>query len=200
MTSTPRWGLLSALGAPLCLIFGFVVAATRQSTPFDSRVDTISALAGLAAQDRWIMSTALVLLGVCHLLTASALSAARPPGRLALLLGGIATALVAAFPLPVRGGSSEHMATASVAFVCLAVWPVLALRREVDAPTLLRPRPSALAAVVLLGLLGWLLVAVHERVQVGLAERVVAVAEAVWPLLVVCGSLRVPRVVEKKTR
>ena len=77
MSATSRWGLWSSLGAPLSLVGGFCWGAARQRAPFDSTIDTISALAAVGADERWIMGTALELLGVCHVLTALALSAVR---------------------------------------------------------------------------------------------------------------------------
>jgi len=187
---TPRWGLLSALGAPLFLVGGFSWGAARQRAAFDSTLDTISALAAVGADERWIMSTALVLLGACHVVTALALSAARLSGRVLLGAGGLSILLVAAYPLPAQGSSMEHFVAAMVAFVCLAVWPLFGMRRSVDAPFVLSVAVCVAASGVLLGLLGWLLVAMFwGGGQVGLAERVVAVAEALWPLVVVLGTV-----------
>jgi hypothetical membrane protein len=188
LSAPSRWGLWSSLGAPLSLVGGFCWGAARQRAPFDSSVDTISALAAVGADERWIMSTALVLLGACHVLTALALSAARVPGRLVLAAGGLAILVVAAYPLPSQGGSREHFIAAMVAFLCLAVWPLFALRRAVDAPRVLSVAVSVAASGVLLALLGWLVVAMFFAGRVGLAERVVAVGEALWPLVVVLGT------------
>ena len=124
---TPWWGLLSATAAPVLLIGGWTVAAARQRGSFDPVVETISALAARGADDRWVMTTALAGLGLCHLTTALALRSAATPGRVVLGVGGVATVLVAAFPQPAGDGSSAaHTAAAGVAFVALAAgrcWP-----------------------------------------------------------------------------
>lgn len=179
-----RWALASALLAPFAVIGGWTLAATRQPRGYSSVRDTISALAGHAATDRWIMTTGLVLLGLCHLVTAAGLRAARTSGRLALGLGGLATLLVAAFPLPSQGTSAAHGACATVAFVSLAMWPACAATGHGP----LGPRVAATASAVLLTLLGWFAVARGTHIG-GLSERMLAGAEALWPLVVVIACL-----------
>jgi len=190
----PWWGLVSSFVAPLLLIGGWTVAATVQPGPFDAVGRTISQLAAGDASHRWLMTGALVGVGLSHLVTAGALRCAATAGRLVLGLGGLGTLLVAAFPLPAGGSSSSaHTAAAGVAFVSLAVWPAFAGRRR-QAPRrtvapLLRPPACALAACTLLLLLAWF---VAQQLtgghRVGLAERVAAGAQALWPLAVVLSA------------
>jgi hypothetical protein len=186
----PWWGVLSAAGAPVLLVGGWTVAAARQPARYDPLVDTISALAAHGATDRWVMTTALQGVAVCHVLTALALRPARLGGRVVLAVGGLATLGVAAVPLPGDGsGSAGHAAAAGTAFVALSLWPALAVRRH--GPGLLRPLPSMGAAAVLLGLLAWFaLELASDRGRVGLAERCAAGAQALWPLAVVLAARR----------
>jgi hypothetical protein len=145
-SSTPRWALLSSAAAPVALIGGWTLAAQRQPDGYDSTVATISSLAASGAADRWVMTAALLAVGVCHAVTALGLSRAAPAGRVALGLGGVATMLVAALPLPAVGAAPAHAAAAGVAFVALAVWPALAWRRRGGGPVALRPVVSLAAA------------------------------------------------------
>jgi len=190
----PWWGLVSSAAAPVLLIGGWTVAAGLQPGEFDSVADTISALAALDANDRWVMTAGLAGLGVCHIATALALKPLARPGRLLLGAGGVATLLVAAFPLPADGnGSVPHTIAAGAAFTALSVWPALAWRRSdrTDVPAPARPAVALGAAAVLLGLLGWFgaeLAADDGRV--GLSERAVAGAQSLWPLAVVLLSRR----------
>lgn len=187
----PWWGLVSSLAAPVLLMGGWTVAAAAQPIPFDSVVQTISDLAARDTPHRWLMTSALVGVGLSHLGTAFALRTAAASGRLVLGFGGLATLLVAAFPLPVDGGSSSaHTAAAAAAFLCLAVWPAFAWRRspkpERSGGPLLRPKVSAAASGILLLILA--LFFAEQLVggqRVGLAERVAAGAQALWPLAVV---------------
>lgn len=192
----PWWGLVSSVAAPLLLIGGWTVAAAVQPVPFDAVIRTISDLAARDAAHRWLMTAALAGVGLSHLVTASALRCAAPAGRLVLALGGLATLLVAAFPLPAGGGSSSaHFAAAALAFVSLAVWPAFAWVRLPGSgrtvAVLLRPKASMAAAGVLLLVLAWFFV---EQLSggplVGLSERVAAGAQAVWPLAVVLSARR----------
>jgi LPXTG-motif cell wall-anchored protein len=47
-----------------------------------------------------------------------------------LAIGGVATILVAAFPLPATGTSQAHALVAGVSLTSLALWPAPAWRRE----------------------------------------------------------------------
>ena len=197
--SVPWWALVSSLAAPVLLIGGWTVAAAVQPVPFDAVLRTISELAASDTPHRWLMTGALVGVGLSHLATAYALAPAAAAGRLIHGLGGFATLLVAAFPLPAGGRSSlPHTAAATVAFISLAVWPAFAwTRRPVPGPTVAAvfgPRVSAAATVALLLTLAWFFAEMHlggERV--GLAERVAAGAQAVWPLAVVLSVRRAQR-------
>jgi hypothetical membrane protein len=183
----PWWGLVSSAVAPVLLVGGWTVAAGLQPGSFDAVAGTISSLAAQGAADRWVMTLALAGTGACHVITGLALRPAASAGRLILMTGGAATVLVAAFPETAGdGGSPPHTFWATVAFVALAVWPLAALRRGPLVPAWLRPGACAAAAGVLLGLLVWFgAELVGAGRQVGLAERVLAGAEAVWPLAVV---------------
>lgn len=189
--SLPWWALVSSTAAPVALIGGWTVAARRQAAGFDSTVDTISALAAVGATDRWLMTAALLCVGIAHIVTALGLSRAAPAGRIVLASGGVATMLVAAFPLPAEGGSPGHAVSAALAFGALAVWPAAAWRRG-RGPVALRPVVSVTAVLVLLALVGWFAVTLAGGGPVGLTERVAAGAQAFWPLAVALSCRRTP--------
>ncbi|GIE28197.1 membrane protein [Actinoplanes italicus] len=189
MTSrVPWWVLTSSAVAPVALIGGWTLAARRQPGGFDGTVETISALAGHGAAGRWLMTAALVCVGICHLVTAAGLHPAARAGRAVLAAGGVATMLVAVFPLPVAGPAPAHGAAAGLAFAALSVWPALAWRRHVPAPVTLRPLVSCAAAAVLLALVAWFAVTLVLGGRAGLTERVAAGAQACWPLVVALSS------------
>lgn len=186
------WGVLSSAAAPVLLIGGWTLAAALQPGSFDQVTGTISALAGYAAADWWVMTLALLAVGACYACTGVALRPAAAPGRLLLIAGGAATALVAASPLPAGGGGSvRHTIAAAIGFVTLATWPVFSQRREPSAPWVLRPRPCAAATAALFALLVWFGAQLNlGGGQVGLAERALAGTEALWPLAVVLACYR----------
>lgn len=170
-----RWVPVSAGLAPVALVGGWTLAASRQHEGFDSIRDTISALAAHGADDRWVMTAALAALGAAHAATALGLDEAAVPGRVLLGLGGVTAALVAAFPQP----STGHLPAATASFVALALWPAFS-----GLPSRAGGRWATAGLVVLLG---WLAFEVDGGHLLGLSERVVAAAEALWPLAVVLG-------------
>ncbi|MBD3783858.1 MAG: DUF998 domain-containing protein [Micrococcales bacterium] len=181
----PRTAVASAAATLVALVGGWSWAANLVGPGFDERAESISALASLATPHRWVMTTALVLTGVGHLVTAWALGAARRWGRVALGLGGLATVAVACVPLPSRDESSVvHTAVASLSFLLLAVWPALAAGP--DRPPVLRPRVAWPAAAVLLAAVASLGVGIGGS-AFGLHERLVAGATALWPLVTAVG-------------
>ncbi len=169
------WTPVTAALAPVALVGGWTLAATRQAPAYDAVQDSISALAAHDASDAWIMTTALVVVGVCHVGTALGLTEARLPGRLLLGLGGLATLGVAALPQPADG----HVAVAIVSFAALAAWPAFGA---------LPGRGVGMLVTVLLTALNvWLAWTLVQDDLLGLSERAVAAAEALWPLAVVAG-------------
>jgi hypothetical membrane protein len=191
----PWWGVVSSATAPVLLACGWTVAAGLQPGSFDAVSQTISALAAEGAADRWVMTLAIMGTGACYVLTALALRPAALAGRLILIAGGIAGILVAANPEPAGGGSSlAHGLWATACFIALTAWPAAALRRGPGVPWGLRPAVSVSAAAVMLGLLVLFEAEVRTRSgQVGLAERILAEAQAVWPLAVILTAVGTPR-------
>ncbi len=183
MKRIPWWAVASAGTAPVLLAGGLVLAQARQPPGYSAMRDTISALAGLGASDRWVMTATLAGLGACHVVTAAGLRPVRFPARLVLAAGGVATVAVAAFPQPVVGNVEAHTVAATVSFVALGSWPAFAARRAGRAPLLTVP-VSAAATAALLALVVWFAAELHGG-QRGLAERAAAGAEALWPLAVV---------------
>jgi hypothetical membrane protein len=189
MRRVPWWAMLSSLLAPAFLVGGWTVAAAVQPAAYNPVRDTISALAGHGAAHRWIMTVALAGVGVCHLATAAGLGPARLAGRVVLAVGGAATLLVAATPLPRTGGSAPHGVAATIAFGSLALWPLLATGHAAATPWPLRPVASRVAAAVLLALVGWFVTQLStDGAWIGAAERAAAGAQAVWPLVVVVSA------------
>jgi hypothetical protein len=108
-------------------------------------------------------------------------------GRALLATGGMATIVLAGFRQPVTGDSAEHVAAASVALSMLSLWPAFAWRRS--------GQPTAgiwwLAATGLLGLLGWFGMEYFSgSSRIGLSERVLTAAQALWPFAAVLMARR----------
>ena len=187
-----RWALISAACPPILLIGGWTLAAHLQPGGFDSATETISYLAGYAATDRQIMTLAIALAGIAHMVTALGLRPVGKLGRVTHAVGGLAMLGVAASPLPILGSSAAHGVWATLAFIALAVWPALGLRRRSPGLSRSLTAPIALiAAASLCGLLAWFFLEVAlDGSLVGLSERVAVAAEAFWPFIVVLACLR----------
>ena len=134
----PWWGLVSSVTAPVLLVGGWTVAASRQPPDFNPVADTVSALAALGAADRWVMTLTFLAVGICDVVTGLALRPAGVAGRVILVAGALAGMVVAAYPVQ-AGGSTPHAIWASIGFAALAVWPAGAWRRGPSVPWGLRP-------------------------------------------------------------
>lgn len=169
--------MASAAVAPIVLIGGWTWAAARQPAGYDPVSQTISALAARGATDRWIMTAGLALLGACHLVTAAGLTDAGRAGRALLALGGLATVAVACLPQPAAG----HVEAAGVGFVALTLWPSVARV----------PGRGVRFAVVALcsAVLIWFASQLGGGSALGLSERILAAAQAIWPLVVTLSLL-----------
>lgn len=167
------------------------MAAGRQPPGYNPIRDTISSLAARGATDRWVMTVALLAVGACYVVTGAGLRPASGAGRIMLMVGGVATMMVAAFPQPIRGNGVDHTIAATIAFIALAAWPIMAVRRRAG----VRVLTGALAipaTAVMLGLLTCFTLEIHGSHR-GLAERGAALAEVLWPLVVVIGARYAPQ-------
>ena len=182
----PWWGLVSSAAAPVLLVGGWSGAARLQPRPVDPVADTVSALAAVGAADRWVMTLTFAVVGICYIVTGIALRPAGAAGRLILAAGAAAGMLVAVNPQPAHGGSPSHALWASVGIAALAVWPAGAWRSGPEVPWGLHPAVCAGVVVVLIVLVAWFgLEVVTGAGHAGLAERVLGVAQTLWPLMVV---------------
>jgi hypothetical membrane protein len=188
----PWWGVISSAGSPVLLVGGWTVAARSQPRSYNPVADTISALAAVGTADRWVMTWAIFGVGACYLVTGLALRSAARAGRVILIAVGVATIGVAANPERAgAGGSLPHTFWAAVGFIAMAAWPAAGRIRGTSVrgsgvPYGLRPAVALSATAVMTGLLGWFgAELISGGRQVGLAERVLAGTQAVWPLVVV---------------
>ncbi|MEO3818840.1 DUF998 domain-containing protein [Plantactinospora sp. B24E8] len=206
MPVVPWWGVLSSVAAPALLAVGWTLAAVREPDGYDPVADTISLLSSYGPVDKLILVTCLAGLGLAHLVTAVGLRFVSLAGRLVYGLGGVATIVVAAVPKVDSVTPPAHGIAAVVAFVALAAWPAVAAltpgpRRTApspgsrrtdrsDRPWVLRRPAGLVASGVMLGAGLWLARQLPDGPTAGLAERVAAGTEAVWPLVVVLVGLR----------
>lgn len=185
MRRAPWWVLLSSGGAPLLLIGASLIAQRLQGPGYNPAVDTLSILASYGARAYWLMTGILLVLGTCYMLTAHGLREAAPLGRIALAGGGLAAIILTLVPAPYRGGNLGHGTVAATGFVLLAIWPALAARRrDRPMPWNLRFRVALAASVGMCLCALWFVFELQSGKAPGLAERVVTLVQAIWPLVV----------------
>ena len=183
----PWWGLASSAATPVVLVGGWMLAASLQPHAYDPIRQSVSTLAAIGEPDRWVMTLVFVLVAICYLVTALALRPAARAGRIVMAAGGVAGIMVAVSPESTTGRLSlAHDVWATIGLTLLALWPLAARRAGSSAPRPLRPAATIGAVAAMAVLLIWFFAeVVAGGAQIGLAERVVGVAQASWPLLVV---------------
>ncbi len=184
----PWWTVAAACASPALLIGGLFIATSVQPASYDPVRDTISELAGPAATDSWIMTSAIAGVGLCYLLVAIGLQHARRAGRLLLAGGGVATLLIAVFRQPRDGYSLEHELAVIATAVTCCTWPIFASYGRHPAFLLTRA-PSLAAAGATLGLVVWYALE-SGGALLGVAERCAAAAVPLWLVAVVVTTRR----------
>jgi hypothetical membrane protein len=178
------WATLGlAVLAPIVLVVGLLAAQAAWPGP-DPADQSFSALAGLGASSRWIMSGTLGLTGVLLVVVAGGLRSRVPAPAWLLLGAGGALLLVAGLePQPVGGYNAVHMAAAGLSWFCFTTWTLGLACSPSVAPRL--RWSSAVAFAVLVVLVAWFTVElVTTGPWYGLSQRVLVIAQAVWPIRV----------------
>ncbi|HSZ38704.1 MAG TPA: DUF998 domain-containing protein [Trebonia sp.] len=176
--------MASAALSPLFMVGGWLVAEALQPPSYSPVRSTVSGLAGLGGTDRWIMTSALILVGACYFVTAAGLPGVRASARIVLMVAGLCSIGIAVSPEPVGGSTPQHLAFTSLGAVAITIWPAFTARRASSQPLILRFRGAAAVTAVFLALLAWLVFETQGGTTLGLAERLVSGVQVTWPLIV----------------
>ncbi|HWG61431.1 MAG TPA: DUF998 domain-containing protein [Streptosporangiaceae bacterium] len=180
----PLWAVFSAALAPVLLMGGWLIADALQPVSYSPIHETVSALAGQGGTDRWVMTSALFLVGGLYLVTAAGLSLAGLPSRALLTVAGLASMGIALSPEPVAGTTTQHLAWTVLGAITIAIWPAF-IRRRTDAVPLVVSWYATIAVTILfIGLLGWLVSETQGGTALGLAERLTVSVQSTWPFIV----------------
>jgi hypothetical membrane protein len=179
-----RWAMMSAGLAPILLTGTYLIAGVLQPASYSPVRSTISAMAGQAGTDRWVMTGGIILTGGCYLVTAAGLTGVRASARALLAAAGMAGIGIAASPEPARGTTPRHLAWTVLGAVTIAVWPAFAARRAAPRPLILSVYGSAAVTAVFVALLGWLLAETRDGSVLGLAERLTTSIQTSWPFII----------------
>src|SRR6266404_4146379 len=178
------WAIISAALAPILLTGDYLVAGALQPASYSPMRTTISAMAGQAGTDRWIMTGGIFLVAGCYLVTAAGLTGIRASARALLIVAGLAGIGIAASPEPARGTTPRHLAWTALGAVTIAVWPAFTARRASPRPLILSACGSAAVTAVFAALLGWLLAETRDGSVLGLAERLTTSIQTCWPFII----------------
>jgi hypothetical protein len=181
----PWWVLVTSALIPLLLTSAWLIAGGLQPASYSPMQQTVSVLAGQAGAHRWIVTSALYVVGVCYLVGAYGLSCLRRSARVALIVSGAASIGIAASPEPVVGSTTRHMVFTTIGAAVIAIWPALAARRGAAASVLLSPPVATAATIAFVSMLAWLVVETQGGSALGLAERLDSSIEITWPFVVV---------------
>jgi hypothetical protein len=177
------WAIISAGLAPVLLTGAYLVAGTLQPASYSPMRKTISAMAGQAGTDRWIMTGGIVLVAGCYLATAAGLTGLRAPARALLIVAGLAGIGIAASPEPATGATPRHLAWTTLGAVTTALWPAFAAPRTTPRPLILSSYGSAAVTAAFTALLGWVLIETRDGSVLGLAERLTSSIQTSWPFI-----------------
>jgi hypothetical membrane protein len=182
--TVPGWAIASAALSPVVMVGGWLAADALQPTSYSPVHSSVSGLSGLGGTDRWLMTSALILVGACYFVTAVGLAGIRVSARIVLVVAGLSSIGIAVSPEPARGSTPQHLAWTSLGAVAITIWPAFTARREPSQPLILRFRGAIAVTVAFLVLLAWLVFETRDGTALGLAERLVSAVQVTWPLIV----------------
>jgi hypothetical membrane protein len=174
---------IAAVIGPIQSVSGWVISGLLRGDNYDPIRQPISDLAALDSSTFWLQSSFFILGASLWIIASLSAKAFSMPGRIALLISGIATIGLTVFPTPTQTTSSElHRFFAIVQFVLMTAFPLLAMRFKREYHWLIRP-PAAITATVLLTAIAlWFLSVWSDpnATNVGLVERIIAVAQTFY--------------------
>jgi hypothetical membrane protein len=179
-----RCATVSAALAPLAMIGAWLVAEALQPPSYSPLHSSISGLAAIGATDRWIVTSALALVGACYFATACCLPRQRAASRLVLLIAGLSSIGIAVSPQPAQGSNPQHLVWTSLGATAITVWPAFTADRAASAPLILRARSAAAVTAVFVVLLVWLVAETQHGSALGLTERLVTGVQMAWAFAV----------------
>jgi hypothetical protein len=180
----PVWVTVAAGLSPVLIACGWVAAGALQPASYSPVRQTMSVLAGYGGTDRWVMTSALLAVGGCHLVTATGLAGVRARARILLVISGLCSIGIAASPEPAHGSTPQHLAWTALGAVTIAVWPAFAARRAPAPPLILSAWATVAVTTLFAAMLCWLIAETQGGAVLGLAERLTSEVQDCWPFIV----------------
>ncbi len=177
---------MAAVIGPIQSVLGWLIAGSMWPG-YDPVKQTISDLAANESPVKAVMSAFFILGGTLSLIGAVYARTLALPGRIALFVSGLCTYGLTIFPTPLVGHSDMHRLFAITSFVLSAGWPILAMRRDKEAPFIIRPFASILGTIAQAALAIWFLIvwADPATTNIGIWERLVTTTQSLYVSVVV---------------
>jgi hypothetical membrane protein len=177
-----RAAVVASTIGPVQSILGWVISGSLWPG-YDPIRQTISDLAADDSPVRYIQTSFFLLGASLTVIGAIFARSFALPGRIALLLAGLATYALAIFTTPSQTGHSDaHRLSATISFVLMSAWPLLSMRFDKRYSWVIRPL-GAIAATLILTIISLWFLSVWldpSATLVGLAERVIVTAQVLW--------------------
>jgi len=174
---------VAAIIGPIQSVSGWTISGLLRGDNYDPIRQPISDLAALDSSTFWLQSSFFILGATLWIVASFSAKAFSIPGRVALLISGIATVGLTVFPTPSQTTSSElHRFFAIVQFVLMTAFPLLAMRFKREYHWLIRPPAAITATVIMTAIALWFLAVWVDPTanNVGLVERIIAVAQTFY--------------------
>ena len=154
---------------------------------FDGKVHAISDLAANDSPVQLLMSIVFLFGAACDIVVAIYAQALPKPARIVIFIAGLATIGLTVFATPTQDTSSlPHRIFAITSFVLFSIWPLFAIRKDKDAPPMLRPKAAWLGTLFLVAVSVWFLslwLDKHSTIM-GLGERIGVGVQGLYPAVV----------------
>lgn len=174
--------LIASTIGPVQSILGWVISGALWPG-YDPIRKTISDLAADDSPVQAIQTNFFFLGATLTVIGAISARTLALPGRITLLLAGLATYALAIFTTPSQTGHSDaHRIAASISFVLMSAWPLLSMRFDRRYPWVVRPAAAIGATLGLTVISIWFLMTWLDpnTAVVGLSERVIVTAQVLW--------------------
>ena len=174
--------LIASTIGPVQSILGWVISGALWEA-YDPIRKTISDLAADDSPVQAIQTSFFFLGATLTVICAISARTLALPGRITLLLAGLATYALAIFTTPSQDGHSDaHRISASISFVLMSAWPLLSMRFDRRYSWVVRPAAAVGSTLGLTLISLWFLSTWLDpnTSVVGLSERVIVTAQVLW--------------------
>jgi hypothetical protein len=178
--------LVATTLGPIVTFLGYTLGAMAWPG-FDGMVRPVSDLAANDSPVQLWVSLVFLFGAVCDFLVAYFAKSLPMKARVVIFIAGLATIGLTVFPTPSQDTHSiPHRIFAITSFVLFSIWPLFAIRKDPEAPPLLRLKPAIWGTVFLVLVSAWFLSLWADKSTniMGLGERIGIGVQGLYPMVV----------------